>query len=57
MTERNIRHSRSAGRFAAKWYLAIKEVGEDLGVRVPLTAFSFERVELDLSESPEGPNS
>ena len=41
MTERTIRHAKSSGRFAAMWYLPIKELCESHGVFCPLEAFTW----------------
>ena len=40
-TERNLRHVRSTGQFAAQWYPPVKELAEVRGVDCPLSAFSF----------------
>ncbi len=41
LTERTIRHAKSSGRFAAMWYLPIKELCESHGVFCPLEAFNW----------------
>ncbi|HEV8035249.1 hypothetical protein [Yoonia sp.] len=44
LTERNLRHAKSVGYFAAKWYAPMKALAESHGVHCPLEAFNFERL-------------
>lgn len=44
LTERNLRHAKSVGYFAAKWYAPMKALAESHGVFCPLEAFNFERL-------------
>lgn len=41
LTERNIRHIRSSGKFAAGLYRRVKEAAEPRGIFVPMGAFNF----------------
>lgn len=41
MTDRNLRHVRSVGSFAAQWYRPIKDEAESRGIHCPLDAFNF----------------
>lgn len=44
LTDRNIRHARSVGYFAAQWYAPMKVLAESRGVFCPLDAFNFKPV-------------
>lgn len=44
LTERNLRHARSVGYFAAQWYAPIKVLAESRGVFCPMEAFNFKPV-------------
>lgn len=52
LTERNLRHAKSVGYFAAKWYKPMKELAEGRGVYCPLDAFNFESLANKLGNNP-----
>ena len=48
LSERNLRHVRSTGRFAAQWYMPVKEIAERGGIFCPMDAFSFKSLPTDI---------
>jgi len=55
MTERNLRHVRSVGYFAARWYRPIKELAESRRILCPLDAFSWQETKPIARQSSTAP--
>jgi hypothetical protein len=55
MSERLIRHAKSAGTFAGGWYRPIQELCENHGVACPLDAFNWKSSAIKLGKSEKVP--
>ncbi|WP_212525876.1 hypothetical protein [Actibacterium sp. MT2.3-13A] len=53
LSERNIRHAKSSGQFAAQWYERIKFLCDEQGIECPLSSFSFKPIDKNIGSDHE----